>query len=313
MNLRLFLVALLSFVVWRAGGIVAEEPAAKAPEAPVARAIVREVTDYEDFTGRTEAVARVELRARVTGYLLKSTFQEGAEVKKGDVLFEIEPRLYQADLDKALASVRLAEARLKLAKANYKRVKAIFDQNNAGQGELDKAATEREVAEAEVRAAEASREIAKLYLAFTKVIAPIDGRIGRRAIDPGNLVKADETILATLVSRDPMHVYFDVDERSVLRLLRLARGDKGKAEKMPAAISLAAEEDFPHRGVVDLTDNQVNPETGTLRMRAVLSNKDGLLMPGLFVRVRLAMGAPRKALTVPEQAVMVEGGEKFVY
>ncbi|HEY7157509.1 MAG TPA: efflux RND transporter permease subunit, partial [Gemmataceae bacterium] len=142
---------------------------------------------------------------------------------------------------------------------------------------------------------------------------PIDGRIGRRAIDPGNLVKADETILATLVSRDPMYVYFDVDERSVLRLLRLARSDKGKAEKMPAAIGLAAEEDFPHRGVVDLTDNQVNPETGTLRMRAVLPNKDGLLMPGLFVRVRLAMGAPRKALTVPEQAVMVEGGEKFVY
>jgi RND family efflux transporter MFP subunit len=293
--------------------LIAVRADAKPPEVPVARAVVREVTDHEDFTGRTDAAARVELRARVTGYLLKTAVKEGAEVKKGDVLFEIDSRPYRAELDKVEAALKLGEARLRLAEANLKRVKALFDRKTASQEDLDRAAAERTVAEAEVRAAQANREVARLNLDFTRVVAPIDGRIGRQAVDPGNLVKADDTILATLVNRDPMHVYFDVEERSALRLLRSVREDKGKDRKIPAAIGLAEEDSFPRRGVVDLADNHVNADTGTLRMRAVLPNKDGLLMPGLFVRVRLTTGAPHKELMVPRQAVMVEERQRFVY
>jgi RND family efflux transporter MFP subunit len=297
-----------------AGGIGAtDQPAAKAPEVPVARAVVREVTDYEEFTGRTEAPVRVDLRARVSGYLLKTAFQEGGEVKQGDVLFEIDPRPYQADLDRTEAEVNLAEARLKLAEANHKRAKIHLAQKSIAQEEFDKIVTEQVEAEARVRVAKAVREVARLNLDFTRVRAPVGGLVGRRLVDPGNLVKADETILATLVRGDPMYVYFDVDERSLLRLRRSMREGKGKAEKMLAAVGLAGEEGFPHRGVVDLTDNQVNVDTGTLRMRAVLPNKDGLLMPGMFVRVRLAMGAPHKAVLVPEQAVLVEEGMRYVF
>jgi RND family efflux transporter MFP subunit len=158
------------------------------PEVPVARPVVRQVTDYEDFTGRTEAPTRVELRARVTGYLVKATFQEGTEVKQGDVLFEIDGRLYRAELEKAEAAVGLAEARLKLADANRKRAAALLARSAIGQEEVDKAVAERAEAEAAIRLAKAGLDVARLNLAFTRVLAPVTGQIGRRLIDPGNLV-----------------------------------------------------------------------------------------------------------------------------
>jgi RND family efflux transporter MFP subunit len=295
---------LLGIVEWGR----AEQPA---PEVPVARVAVREWTDHEEFTGRAEPAAQVDLRARVTGYLIKAA-EPGTEVKKGDVLFEIDSRVYRAELDRAEAAVKLAEARLKLADANHTRAKKLLGVKGISQEEFDRALAEHAVAEAEVRAAQAGRVSARLNLDFTRVLAPIAGRIGRLNAQPGNLVKADETTLATLVSRDPMYVSFDVDERSALRLLRSFRAAREKAAKVPVAAGLADEEGFPRRGVVDFTDNRVNPSSGTLGMRAVLSNKDGILMPGLFVRVRVPMAAPYKALTVPEQAVLVEDGERFV-
>ena len=298
MNIRPFRVWIACLVLLLTGvSARAEEPP---PEVPVARAVLREVTDYEDFAGRTEAASRVELRARVTGYLVKTLVKAGAEVKKGDVLFEIDSRNYRAELDRAEAAVKVAEARLKLAEANHKRAKTLHDRKSISQEEFDRTTAEQVVAEGEVLVTKAVRALAQLNLDFTRVLAPIDGRVGRLTVTPGNLVEADKTILATLVSLDPLYVYLDVDERSALRLLREA---KGKAEKVPVAVGLADEEGFPRRGVLDFTDNQLNPDTGTLRMRAVLPNKDGLLMPGLFVRVRLAMGAPHKALTVPQKAV----------
>lgn len=312
MNVRLFRVWLsCSFLVLAGGMVVADEPAT-VPEVPIVRAVVRVVTDREDFTGRTEASIRVELRARVTGYLVKAAFQEGTEIKQGDLLFEIDPRPYQAELDKVEADGKLAKARLRLADDAQKRAAAQLAQKIIGQEEFDRAAAERLLAAAQVQAAKARRAIAQLNLDFTRVRAPVGGRVGQRLVDPGNLVKADETILATLVSRDPMYVYFDVDERSALRLLRSVREDKAKAGNFPATIGLADEEGYSHRGVVDLTDNQVNPDTGTLRMRAVLPNKDRRLLPGLIARVRLTIGAPYKAVLVPEQAVMVEGEQRYV-
>jgi RND family efflux transporter MFP subunit len=292
--------------------LIGQEPAAKAPEVPVARPVLREVTEYEHFAGRTEAPTRIDLRARVTGYLLKATFREGAEVKEGDVLFEIDQRLCRAELDKAEAAIGLAEARLKLAEATHKRAKALLAQKSIGQEELDKVVAEQAEAQAGIHLAKASGELARLNFDFTRVRAPISGRIGRRLLDPGNLVKADETILATVITRDPIYVYFDIDERTVLRLRRLQREAK-KAEQLPVAIGLAGEEGYPHRGEVDFADNRLDPDTGTLRMRAVLANKDGLLDAGMLARVRLALGLPYKVLLVPSEALLAEDGARFVF
>jgi len=290
-------------------GSTAAQEAAKLPQVPVARPAVREVTDYEVFTGRTEAVSRVDLRCRVSGYLLKAPFREGAEVKKGDLLFEIDPRPYRAEMDRADAARALAEARFKLADANHKRATALQNRGAMSAEEFAKIAAERTEAEAAVRAARAGCAVARLNMEFTRVVAPISGRIGRRLIDPGNVVKADDTHLAVLVSLEPMYVYFDVDERSYLRLRRSFR-DGGN--KVTVGIGLAEEHGFRRQGTVDFIDNLVDPATGSLRLRAVLANKDELLTPGMFVRIRLALGSPRKALLVPARAIMIEEGERFV-
>ncbi len=250
-----------------------EQPAAKpdpgirdvvqpAPEVPIAQPVVRELTDYEDFTGHTEAATHVAVRARVTGFLVKVAFQDGAEVKEGDVLFEIDPRLYRAELDREEAAVGVAEVRLKVTESNHKRATALLAQNAISQEECDKAAAERDVAAAGVRLAKAQLAIAQLNLDRTRVVAPVSGRIGRRLVDPGNLVKADETNLASLVTHDPMFVYFDVDERVFLRMQRSMREGKLKTEKLPAAVGLVDENGFPHRGMVDFMDNCVDPKTG---------------------------------------------------
>jgi multidrug efflux system membrane fusion protein len=289
---------------------------AKLPEVPVVRPVLREINDFEDFTGRTEAVATVQLRARVSGYLLRTPFQEGAQVKEGDVLFEIDERPYRAELDKASAAVAVAETRLKLTAATHKRAAAGHARNMVSQEELDKAVAEVAEAEAAVRLAKAGLEIARLNLDFTRVHAPIGGQIGRRLVDPGNLVKADETKLAVIVSRDPVYVYFDIDERTLLSLWRSAGGGtagKLSGQKLPVDVGLVAEEGFPHRGVIDFADNRVDANTGTLPLRAVLPNKQRLIAPGMFARVRLPIGAPHKAVLVPEQAILSDQGAKFVF
>jgi RND family efflux transporter MFP subunit len=289
--------------------------AAEPPQVPVCLPVVRQVTDYEDFTGRVEPVARVEVRARVTGYLLKAPFKEGDTVKKGDLLFEIDPRPYQIEADRASAEVRRAQVRLTRLARDLDRMKKL----PASREEQDRATAERDEAEASLQAARAVLELTKLNLDFCKVQAPIDGRIGRRMVDPGNLVKADETALATIVSEAPAYVSFDVDERTILRLRQAVREGKigGPAEeKTPVFMGLASEEGFPHKGVVNFADNSVDSSTGTLRLRAVFDNPDHLLIPGLFARIRLPIGKPYQALLVPEEAVSqggFTGNRRFVY
>ena len=300
-------------VLAAAAACTAAEP--PAPEVPVVRPVVREVTDYEDFAGRTEASAAVEVRARVTGYLDKVLFKDGDDVKKGDVLFEIDPRPYRAELEKAQAVVALAEARLKQADDAAKRAAALLASKAVSPEDLDKATADRAEAEAAVAVARASLQAAKLTLESSRVAAPFDGRVGRRLVDPGGLVKADDTVLAVIAARDPMCVVFDVDERTALRLRRAVREGKPRAEgegSLTVAMGLADEEGFPHSGTVDFADNRVDPEKGTLRMRAAFANADGLLVPGLSARVRLTVGKPYKALLVPEEAVGLEEGMKFV-
>jgi RND family efflux transporter MFP subunit len=289
----------------------AEEPP---PQVSVARPVVREVTDYEDFTGRTEAAMTVELRARVTGYLDKVLFKDGTEVKKGDLLFEIDPRPYQAELDRANAVVAQAEAHLKLTEAALKRLEVLVSKGVVSKEEFDKAVGERTEAQAAVKTASASRDLARLNVDFTRVTAPISGRIGRRTLDPGNLVKADETVLATIVSTDPVYGYFDVDERSMPLLRKMLREDRGDAKNAwPVQMALARETGFPHRGTINFVDNRVNPNTGSLQMRAVFANADGTIKAGMFVRVRVPIGEPHKALLVPDSAVLDDQNQKFLF
>jgi membrane fusion protein, multidrug efflux system len=299
----------------------AEQPATPAPVVPVALPVERLVTDYQDFTGRTGAVQQVEIRARVSGFLVNVPFKDGTEVKQGDLLFEVDTRPYQLRVDQAASRLALDEASLKLAKAVYDRDRAraaaVAGSISAQQLDQDMAAVEE--ATARVRSSRAGMDECKLNLSFTRVTAPIDGRIGRRLLDVGNLVQADSTILATVVSEDPIYAYFDVDERTLLHLRRAINEGRLKANsEWMVHIGLTGEEGFPRRARVDFTDNCVNAETGTVRLRAVLANPrppDGvrLLSPGMFVRVRMPIGAPYKALLVIDRAVGSDQGLKYVY
>jgi RND family efflux transporter MFP subunit len=254
----------------------------------------------------------VDLRARVTGYLEQAHFQEGAEVKQGDLLFTIDARPYQAELDRATAALQRAEAKLRLAATNLDRVSRLQGAGGASPEEVAQARASREEAEADLRLGRAALDIVRLNLAFTRVVAPIAGRIGRRLVDPGNLVKADETPLATLVSVDPLLVDFAVDERTLLRLRRAAREGPPRPA-LTAHLGLAHEAGFPREAAVQLADNQLDPATGTFRLRAVLANPAGDLLPGLFVRVRLPVGPARPVLLVPAEAVGTDQGQRFVY
>jgi len=295
---------------------------AELPVVPVSHPIQRTITDYVDFTGRTNAIESVDIRARVSGYLVQMPFKEGAEVKTGDLLFEVDPRPYQAQLDQAQGQVNLYQAQLVLAKANYARDQNVAKTPGAvslQQLDQDKAAVAE--ADAAVKAFQASVEVYKLNLSFTKVTAPIDGQVSRYYLTLGNLVVQDQTLLTTVVSVDPMYVYFDVDEPTVLRIRRainegrLMPYQKGK---FPVFMGLQSEEGFPHQGIINFVNNQVNPSTGSISMRGIVSNTrppNGVrvLSPGMFVRIRLPIGQPRPALLVIDRAVGSDQGLKFVY
>jgi RND family efflux transporter MFP subunit len=280
------------------------------------------VSEFEDFTGQTMALYSVDIRARVTGYLDKVLFEDGTEVEKGTPLFEIDARPYKADYDRTEATVVQNEAHLKRLDADYHRVANLYARGNASREEFDRVVGDRAEAEAAVGIAKANRDLAKLNLEYTKVYAPISGRLSRRQVDPGNLVKADDTILTSIVSLDPMFVYFDVDEQTVLRLRRLVREGKirSRAEaEIPVMAALSDEEDYPHRGTINFSDNKVDPNTGTLRVRGIVENPMQsrtfvrVLSPGMYMKVRLPVGTPHQALLVPEQSVGADQGRKFVY
>ena len=300
--------------------VVQDEP----PAVPVSQPVQREVTDYVEFTGQTKAVHSNDIIPQVTGYLVRMPFQEGAEVKKGDLLFEVDSRPYKAQLDQAQGQVDLYKAQLKLAKVNLARSRAIdaaspgtvsrqqFDQ---GQAVVDEAA-------ARVEAAERSMELYTLNYDFTKIVSPIDGQSSRYYKTLGNLVNQDQTLLTTVVSVDPMHVYFEMDEPTLLRYRTAvaeatpdARADR---VKMPVFMGLQGEDGFPHEGTINFENNQSNLTTGTTLVRGVFSNpkpKVGhrLLSPGMFARIRLPIGHPHRALLVRDRAIASDQGLKYVY
>jgi RND family efflux transporter MFP subunit len=293
-----------------------DKPVPRVPHpVTVSRPARREAAPYQDYTGRTEAASSVNLRARVTGYLTKVAFKEGSEVKQGDLLYEIDPRPYQAELTKAEANLAVAETHLKRAEADAARVKTQLGKGVVSREDYDKIVGDRDEAAAGVAAAKAVRELARLNLDFTKVSAPVGGRIGRLLVDPGNIVKADETVLATIVSKDPMYAYFDMDERTVLELRQAIASGKtkaAKADELSVAIGLANKEGFSLTAKIDFVNNSVDPNTGTLRVRAVLPNAEGLLLPGMFVRVRMTFGPPRAVLVVPEEAILDDQRRMYV-
>jgi multidrug efflux system membrane fusion protein len=292
------------------------------PTVPVSQPILREVTDYVDFTGRAESPEAVNIIPRVTGYLVTAPFKEGAEVKKGDLLFEIDPRPYQAQYDQAQGQVLLNEARVKEATADNERARELSRTPGAiSRQDLDRYQAALEEAVASVQAAKASLEVYNLNLGFCRVTSPTDGQVSRYYLTPGNLVNQDQTQLTTVVSNDPMYVYFDIDETTVLRVRRAI--NEGKIQRyqqgeLPVYIALEGEDNFPHRGTLNFVNNQVNAGTGSITARAVVANprpESGvrLLSPGMFVRVRLPLGKPHQALLVIDRAIGSDQGIKYLF
>jgi RND family efflux transporter MFP subunit len=276
----------------------------------------REVTDYQDFPGRTEAVKWIDLRSRVTGYLKEVCFSDGANVRKGEVLFEIDPRPYDAELAQAEANLTQARAHETRLKADLDRGAVLLARRALSREDYDKFVGDYQEAVAAVAVAAANRDKAKLNVEFTKITAPIDGHISRRNIDPGNLVKADDTILTNIVSIGKIYASFDVDEGATSRLKELERAGKLSfypGAKMPVLLGKASEQGFPRKGDIEFADNHIDADTGTWRLRGTFENKDNALTSGLFVHIRLPLGDPYPAILVAEEALAADQGERFVY
>lgn len=284
------------------------------PEVTVARALLRPVSNRADFTGRVQAVDSVELRPRVGGYVESVAFKEGALVHKGDVLFRIDPRPFQAEVDRLTAMRTQAFAEQALAEANAQRARRLLDQRAISQQEADRLATAAQSASATLAAANAALATAKLNLGYTEVRSPIDGRVSNVRITPGNLVGSGD-VLTSVVSVNPVYVYFDVDEHTWLKLdrLRARAAHDGKPPRIEAAMELADESGYPHAGRLDFVDNQLHTDSGTMRLRAVFDNRDGLYTPGLYARIRLQSGQPRPRLLIDDRAVGTDLGNQFVY
>src|SRR4051794_40126528 len=292
-------------------------PEEAVPQVTVAHPVQREVTDYRYFTGRLEAVDTQQVRARVQGYLDKIHFKEGAEVKKGDLLYEIDPRTFEADVQKAKADLARQQAQETLAVAQLDRAESLRGTSALSPEDYQQLTAAREQARAAVQQARATVRSAELQLGFTKIRAAISGRISRTLITEGNLVGAGQaTLLTTIVSMDPIYVYFDVPEREFLDYQRLVReqGAATAAEaKVPVQIRLETESGkYPHEGIIKFRDNRVDPGTGTVLLRGELPNPDHLLTPGLFVRLRVPIGKPRTRLLVPETAISADQRGRYV-
>lgn len=288
------------------------------PKVTVIHPQMMTVTNWDEYPGHIEAVEMVEVRPRVHGQIESIHFQDGAEVKAGDLLFVIDPRPYQADLDRARAERQRAETHLELAKNDLKRAESLRSAKAISEEEYDgrsKAAREADAALAAARAAEAS---AKLNLDYTRITAPISGRISRRFVTVGNLVQlqgsgGSATVLTTIVSLDPIYFAFDADEATFLKYRGSAGNGLGqKGGSLPCELALVSEQDFPHKGHVDFYDNQVNPKTGTIRLRGVFPNPDRSLVPGMSATVRVPAGPPIQSLAVPAIAISSDQGSKLV-
>jgi len=299
----------------------AEPP--KPPEVTVSEVVARSVTDYEEFTGRMAAKESVEVRARVRGYLNKVNFVDGQMVKAGMVLFEIDPRTFEAELRNAEGQKAQWIAKKDKAKADVSRYEELVPTGAASAQDLDKASAELGEAIAAVSSADATIEQAKLNLEFAKITAPIDGQISNARVTKGNLIQSgpgDDEVLTTIVALDPIYVYFDVDERTILRFRERyhAGATEGQAlptvdqMEIPLELGLTNEDGFPNKGVIDFSNNQVDPSTGTVQVRGRFDNSKRIFKPGYFARVRVPVSDSYDALLVSDTALGTDQGQKFV-
>ena len=287
------------------------QPAAPPPPAvSVAAAVEREVMFTDEFPGRIEAVESVQVRARVSGYLQSVNFRPGAMVRKGDLLFVIDPRPFQAEVARAEAALTNTRAQLDLARTELKRSELLLAEHATSRREHDDAVAKVRSLEAQIKAQQSLVDIARLNLAYTRVTSPIDGRVGKAEITIGNLVQGEgpsSPTLTTVVSTNPVYAAFEADESAYLKYIRAARGG------LAVAVGLADEQGFPHAGRLEFVDNRVDPQSGTVRMRALLTNKDGRFAPGLFARIRVGdSAAPRKAVLIADRAVGTDQSKRFV-
>lgn len=286
------------------------------PQVSVATVVQKSVTEWDEYSGRVEAVDAVEIRPRVGGYLAGVHFAEGGAVAEGDLLFTIDDREYRAAVASARADLARADTRVELARQEFARSESLIAAKAVSQGELDARRGELKQAEADRLAARARLDQAELTLSFTRITSPIAGRVGAALVKPGNLVAPDASLLTTVVSLDPVYVSFDGDERAYLRYQSMIRSGDWQSPRTtltPVEVGLATDDGFPHRGEIDFIDNALNPATGTIRARARLANPDGVFTPGLFARIRLLGASVENALLVHEQALLTDQDRRYVY
>ena len=290
-------------------------PEQPAPQVTVATPLINDVTDWDEFTGRLYAVESVEIRPRVSGYLQSIYFEEGSLVKAGDLLYVIDPRPYQAILDQAKSELTRAKAALELAENDLTRAEKLYKSRAISEEELDSRGSQKRAAIAAVESTMATITAAEL----THIKAPVSGRISRTRVTKGNLVTGgdfDSSLLTTIVSLDPIYVYFTADEHSVLHYTRMDMAGTRKSSRMtpnPVLLRLADEDEYTHKGQMDFVDNQIDLATGTMRCRAILENPGFLLVPGMFVDVKLLGEGPYEALLIPDSAISVDQTIRFVY
>lgn len=293
--------------------------AAQAPAGPppvtVAKPLVKEIVELDEFVGRFDASAFVEVRSRVDGYLDGVKFTDGAIVKEGDLLFVIDRRPYQAALNQVQANVMAQQTRLDFAKADYERYERLTRTGVAAERTMEEKRQAFLQAQADIAAARAEVETARLNLSFTEIRAPITGRISRKLVTEGNLVRQNETLLTTIVQLDPIYFYFDIDERSFLAYQRMAlRGaNAANGSALPVQVKLTDEKAFTHPGALDFADNRLDPATGTMRLRAVLSNKEFFLTAGLFGLIAVPGSPKYQAVLVPDEAILTDLDRRYVY
>jgi RND family efflux transporter MFP subunit len=315
---------LLGVLAWAAGCTKSapQGQAASLPVVPVSHPVERPVTDSVEYTGRLDAVQAVGIKARATGFMdpIPKDVKEGAEIKAGALIFQIDPRPYKAQLDQAQSQVVVIEAQLKLAQVVYARAKESFDKGVGSKQDVDQAEASVTEAKARIKAAQAVVETNQLNLDFTQVKAPIDGQMGRFYFTPGNLIVQDQTLLTTIVSVNPMYAYFDMDERTILKIRGEVNAGKIKLTTADTKVLLAleGETEYPHQGKLDFVNNVINPSTGTVSVRGVFDNPlppNGrrLLSPGMFVRIRLPIGQEHPALLILDRAIGSDQGLKYVY
>ena len=296
-----------------ANGAGAAGGAPPAPSVSVATVIQKQVSDGDEFSGRFEATDFVEVRPRVTGYLTKVHFQAGSLVKKGDLLFTIDPRPFEADAAKADADLRRAETSRELARAEVARAEKLLAATAISQQEFDQRTATLKDQESAGKSAQAALTSAKLNSEYAAIRAPISGRISRAEVTVGNLVTPGTTMLTTIASQDPIHVYFEIDEQQLLKYDSLRKtSNDATSSKNPIYLGLNNETDFPHQGRVDFIDNRLDARTGTIRGRAVFENKDRLFTPGLLAKLKLTGSGTYNAVLITDRAIGTDQSKKFV-